>query len=101
LGFDPDSKLIKSVRKEILKTQKSKVRTEQTQKNEDTLDGYQTPDDENYDQELIDGNGAKKTDGEMVYEQLSDAFGFKKRYFSDDLTKSEHKWNRYIKFDFD
>ena len=97
-GFDPNSKLIRNLHKDIERAKKKEAISAA-----DGEDGYNTPDEDMHDHE----KNAARTDGNhttgrnrsaspprRVYEELSDAFGFKKRYFSDDMTKSEHHWNR-------
>lgn len=100
LGFDPDSKLIKKVRSEIQRARKNEESGEEALRNE-VGDGYHTPDEEdevNRSNNHIDNSDRKQrsiSPGEnMVYEDISEAFGFKKRHFQGQPSKHEQKWNR-------
>lgn len=72
-------------------------RNEESQENE-VHEEFHTPRRDSNDLNIKHTSSAKNSGsehGEMVYEQLADAFGFKKRYFSDEAVKNEHRWNRY------
>lgn len=89
--------MIKNLYKDIERAKKK----EPTAEEED--DEYNTSDEDmcghrngtaDMDVNLTRGRNRSASPPRRVYEELSDAFGFKKRYFSDDASKSEHHWNR-------